>query len=72
MTIIVFAKPRSAQQKVEKNTDGSYTVRVCEPPDDGKANKAIIRALTEHFHKAQSCIEIVSGHAGKKKIIKML
>jgi len=72
MIIIVLAKPRSREQKVEKNIDGSYTVRVCEPPDDGKANKAIIRALAEHFKVAQSRIEMASGHAGKKKIIKIL
>lgn len=72
MKITVYAKPRSREKKVVKNSDESYTVYVSEPPDDGKANKAIIRALAKHLGIAQSCVELVSGHSGKKKILNIL
>ncbi|MBI2645029.1 DUF167 domain-containing protein [Candidatus Uhrbacteria bacterium] len=72
MKITVLAKPRSRERKVVKNSDGSYTVWVSEPPDDGKANKAIIYALAKHFNIAQSRVELVSGHAGKKKIVRIV
>ena len=72
MKITVFAKPRARIQEVIQNSDGSYTVRVREAPDEGKANTAIIRALAKHFCIAQSRIELISGHAGKKKVFSIL
>ncbi len=72
MKITVLAKPRSRERKVVKNSDESYTVHVSEPPDEGKANKAIIRALAKHLDIAQSRIELVSGHASKRKILNIL
>lgn len=71
MKIIVLAKPRSRQKRVAKNSDGSYTVWVSEPADEGRANRAILRALAEHLDIPQSRIELIFGHSGKKKIFEI-
>jgi len=68
MKIIVFAKPNSAQEKIEKTSENEYRVWVKEPPRNGKANRAIIRALAEYFTVAPSQIILVSGFFSKNKI----
>ncbi len=49
----------------------TYKVYVKEPPIDGKANKAIIKLVAEHFNIGLSCINIVSGNTSKTKIIEI-
>ena len=49
--------------------NGEYLVRVRAVPEDGKANQAVIDLLAKHFHVARAAIRIVSGSAGRNKII---
>ncbi len=51
--------------------EGGYSVRVKEPAKEGKANRAVIRALAEYFKVPQSSIRIVSGIGGKNKIVEI-
>ena len=44
-------------------------VRVTAPPADGKANTAVLKLLSEHFHLAKSCFTIVSGLTSRQKTI---
>lgn len=83
MRIIVKAKASAKQEKVEKLTQDSfnfegikpepleYKVWVKEPPIDGRANIAIIRALAKHFDIAQSCIRLISGQSAKRKVFEL-
>lgn len=49
--------------------DGTVRVRVAAPPVDGKANKALVKYLSELFGVRKSKIEIVAGEKGLDKII---
>lgn len=71
MRIIVKAKPGARVQKIEKITENSYFVSVQEPPIQGKANKAIVKALAEYLNKPVSSVHIVLGHASKQKILEV-
>jgi len=44
-------------------------VRVTAPPNDGKANAAVLKLLSEHFHIAKSCFTITSGMTSRRKTI---
>lgn len=45
--------------------------RVSAPPEDGKANEALLRLLAEALNIAKSKLQIVSGPASRMKIIEV-
>lgn len=49
-----------------------FIVAVKEPPIQGRANAAIIRALADYFGLAPSRVRIISGHTSRQKIIEIL
>nr|MDO8115706.1 DUF167 domain-containing protein [Candidatus Sigynarchaeota archaeon] len=69
--LTVHARPRSRTEEVKQEDDGTYTVHVKEPPDKGKANKAIVRLLAKHFHVPVSDVSIVKGATSTTKIIRI-
>lgn len=69
MKISVKAKPNSHEQKVEKIDEVTYSVSVKEPPVNGMANRAIVKALSEYFHTPG--VRIVSGHISRNKIVEI-
>lgn len=44
-------------------------VKIAAAPEDGKANKALIKFLARTWKISQSDIEIASGHAGRNKVV---
>lgn len=69
MKINVKAKPNSHEQKVEKIDEQNFVVSVKEPPVNGMANRAIVKALSEYFNT--SGVRIVSGHISRNKIVEI-
>ncbi len=67
MKIFVKAKHDSNENKVEKIDDLNFVVFVKDPPVQGRANRAIVRLLSEYFHTTR--IRIISGHISRNKII---
>jgi hypothetical protein len=65
-------KPSSKKENVEKLDETHYTVAVHEPPLEGKANKAVERALAEYFDISRSSVEIVSGLTSKIKVVEIV
>lgn len=72
MRITVKAKPRAKVEKVTKINETVYEVSVVEPPVAGKANKAIIRALSKYFNTSASNIFITNGEWSKIKEVEII
>lgn len=72
MKIFVKAKPNAKEEKVEKIDETHFVVVVKEPPIQGRANAAIIRALADFLNIAPSRLQIVAGHTSRQKIIEVL
>ncbi len=72
MKITVLAKPNARREEVEELKEGSFRVSVRESPHEGKANTATIRALAEYFSVPASCVQILSGHTSRQKLIEIL
>jgi uncharacterized protein (TIGR00251 family) len=70
MKIQVKVKPGSKTEELRREGD-SFIVRVKEPPKEGKANKAVIKLLAEHFGVSQSQVRILSGFRSRNKIIEV-
>ena len=53
MKIQVKVKPGSKTEELSREGD-SFTIKVKEPPKEGKANQAVIKLLAEHLGVPQS------------------
>lgn len=72
MKISVKARPGAKRAYVEEMDGGVFTVAVTEPPVDGRANDAVMKALAAHFGVAQARVRMISGHTSKNKIVEIL
>ena len=71
MKVRVKVIPNSKTEEVVKEGDG-FVVRVKEPAKEGKANRAVIKLLADHFKVAQSSIIILSGFKNRNKVVEVL
>jgi len=72
MKIKVLAKPNKKEKKIVKVDETTYKVYVTEPPEDGKANKAITEALAEYFAVPKSNVQLMFGETAKEKIFTII
>lgn len=63
----IFAHVNSKKPRIEKDLFGSLHIYVKEPPLEGKANLAILKALAEHLKLPKSRIILVKGEKSKQK-----
>jgi len=70
MKIQVKVKPGSKTEELSREGD-SFTIKVKEPPKEGKANQAVIKLLAEHFGVPQSQVRILSGFRNRNKVIEV-
>ncbi|MFH1161990.1 MAG: DUF167 domain-containing protein [Candidatus Jorgensenbacteria bacterium] len=71
MKIFVKAKPRAKGERVEKIDETHFSVSVKGPPEKGKANEAIVKALAEYFKIPASRVVLLSGFSSKNKILEV-
>jgi uncharacterized protein len=69
MKYTIKVKTNAKANAVEEGPGGELRVLVKAPPQEGRANEAVIEALAAHFKVPKSRIAIVSGHKNKRKII---
>jgi uncharacterized protein YggU (UPF0235/DUF167 family) len=62
--------PRSSQEKVEQQPDGSLKIWVRASPTDGQANEAVCVLLAKALSVSKGSIEIVRGHSGRSKRVR--
>jgi uncharacterized protein (TIGR00251 family) len=69
----VKVRPRAARagiQGVEVEDDRAWlVVKVTAPPEGGKANAATIKLLAKRCGVAASALSLVSGAAGRRKLV---
>ncbi|MFW6103162.1 MAG: DUF167 domain-containing protein [Chloroflexota bacterium] len=71
MRIRVEVKPNSKVPGIEPVED-HLVVRVKEPPSEGKANSALLKAVAAYYRVAPSDVRIVSGHSSRRKLVDVL
>jgi len=69
-TVRVRVKPRARESRVLGVKGGELEVQVAAPPVDGAANEELIRALSRHFKVAKRDVTIISGQAGRTKLVR--
>ena len=61
--------PGSRRPGVAGRHGDGWKVRVAQPPEDGRANEAVVALLAEALELPRSAVAIVSGHSGRDKIV---
>ncbi|MBI4566169.1 MAG: DUF167 domain-containing protein [Planctomycetes bacterium] len=63
--------PRSKRRGVEPGPEGSLVVRVEPPPEDGRANRAVVEVLADHFGVPKRAVVIVRGETSRRKLVEI-
>lgn len=73
LTVKVTPKAKSERIQRTVSSDGAvlYKVYVTAPPEDGKANEAVIVLLAKALGVAKSRLSIIHGHHGRLKTIQL-
>lgn len=70
MKIKVRVMPNSVREEVVKQGD-EYIVRVKVPPQEGKANEAVIKLVAGYLKVPKATVRIASGMTGRNKILEI-
>ena len=71
--ITVRITPRMAKDQIyDILDDGTIKIRLTAPPVEGKANKALIKYLSEILQVPASWIDIIAGQNSHDKLISIL
>ena len=63
----VRAQPGARKSRIIGEHAGALKVAVTAPPEAGRANKALIEALSEALHIKRSQVELMSGETSREK-----
>lgn len=62
--------PNAKKNKVVES-EGLFKVYVNAPAVDGKANKALIKVLSEYFDVRKSSVRIIRGEKSREKVVEV-
>lgn len=71
VTLSLRIQPRASKNGISRMEDGSLKIRLTAPPVDGAANEALIAYLAKALAVSKSSVEILSGHTGREKRIRI-
>ena len=72
MKIFVRVKPIAKRNEIKVVDSNHFTISVKESPVNGKANRAVIKLLSEFYKITKSKILIKSGIKSREKIVEIL
>lgn len=71
VTLSLRIQPRASKNGISRMEDGSLKIRLTAPPVDGAANEALIAYLAKALAVSKSSVEILSGHTGREKRVRI-
>ena len=71
-TLSVRVIPRAKRNAVTKIKDGSIKVYVTAPPEDGRANEAVVETIAEWLGVRRRQVTIVSGATNRNKVVRVV
>lgn len=63
--------PRASRNEIVGVEGDALKIRLHAPPVEGKANEALVRFLAERLDVPRANVEIVTGHAARRKVIRV-
>ncbi len=71
MRLTVKVTPGAKHERVERIDTSQLRVAVTEPPQEGRANAAVVRAVARFFDVPASAVRIVHGATSRSKVIEV-
>jgi len=71
ITLSVRVTPRAKRNAVTKMEDGSLKVYVQAPPEDGRANEALVETVAEWLGVKRRQVAIVTGETSRNKVVRL-
>jgi uncharacterized protein (TIGR00251 family) len=68
----VRVQPGASKNQIVGVQQDALKIRISAPPVEGKANKALVQFLAEQLEVRRSQVEILSGHATRRKTIHLI
>ncbi|HHL21204.1 MAG TPA: DUF167 domain-containing protein [Aliiroseovarius sp.] len=69
-TLAVRVTPKAARNRVEE-AEGGLRVHVTVVPEDGKANKAVVKLLAHALGVPKSRLELIRGATSRDKVFRL-
>src|SRR5947209_8141277 len=63
--------PGSGRAEIVGRHGDAWKVRVTAPPEQGRANDAVLRLLADTLSVPRGAVTLVSGHGGRDKIVEL-
>jgi uncharacterized protein len=61
--------PRSSRTEIAGRYGNGWKLRVAAPPEDGRANEAVVALLAERLRLPSRSVTLVSGHTSRDKVV---
>ncbi len=71
VVLAVQVIPRAARNELAGIQGDRFRIRLTAPPVEGAANQALVRFLADLLEVPRRDIEIVAGHGGRHKLVKV-
>ena len=70
VTVDLRVQPRARRAALEA-ADGALKAQVTAPPEDGKANAAVIALLAEQWRLPKSSFDVIKGQSARAKTVRV-
>lgn len=70
VTVDLRVQPRARRAALEP-ADGALKAQVTAPPEDGKANAAVIALLAEEWRLPKSSFDVIRGRTARAKTVRV-
>jgi uncharacterized protein YggU (UPF0235/DUF167 family) len=70
-TVSVRVIPRSRRSSVDRDEDGTFTIRVRAAPEGGRATEEAARALAEHLGVPRTSVRFRAGARSRLKLFEV-
>ena len=71
VTFRVRVQPKASRNQVDGYSADRLLLRVTAPPQDGKANVAVISLLADTLGVPKSRVRIIRGHGSREKLVQV-
>ena len=67
----ITVQPRASRTEIVGEHGEALKIRIAAPPVEGAANEELIRFLAKQLRIPASAVRVVSGQAGRRKLIEV-